>query len=347
MEAAEIPVLESPEIHRRRRTLALSALVVVAFLCAVFGMVGGAGYAGFSRGIAERPTRTAGGIDQDPSYLIGQFQKCVDGVNAANGARAQAYCEEVLRLQPGNRGAQELLTTAVALQVIPTVAVYPTAVRVKSADSAAVFAQFQTAVQNKDWDAAINFGSALRALDRRFEKDAVETGLFGALTTRGTSAINNGNLEAGLFDLEVAAAIRKLDDRTEGTRQIVSLYQDAQYFYGADWDTAIAKYRQVYAFSPGFRDTARKLFDSYLRSGEEHDARRDYCTSERRYAGALQLFASPDVDAKRAQAQIYCLNPPILPPILIVTPGPGTVAPQGTPYSGTLPLGYPTPTARP
>ncbi len=344
IDSVEIPVVASPEISRRRRRLLLGALGSVASACALLGLMAGSGYAGFSRGLSERPTRSSGANAQDPAYLVDQYQRCIDAISAANGPRAQAYCEEVLRLQPGNKGAQELRATALAIQIPATLESHPPPIRVQAEDKKVAFEQFQSALASSNWDVTINYGEALRALDKTYERATVEAGLYKALVTRGGGAINKGELEAGLFDFEVAAEIKKLDDRTEGMRVVVSLYQDAQYFYGADWDGAISKYRQVYAASPGFRDTARKLYESYWRSGEENDARRDYCQAEKRYTSALQLFVTAEIQAKHTLAQTYCLaTPPIL-----LTAGPGTSIPvAGTSAPGSVPLGYASPTPKP
>lgn len=325
----ELPVVESPEIQRRRRQRGATLLGLFGYGCAIIAMLTGLAYAGYTRGLAERVPRSAA-PELDGGYLAAQLTRCKDAIDVSNSERAIPFCQEVLRLQPSNLGAQMLLATAQA--ILPTASpALPTStpIPVNDADKATAFAQFIAANQRRDLDTVINIGGQLRVLDRNYEKASIEPPLYAALIARGNQNLNNGSLEAALFDYDTAATLRKLDERTESNRFVITLYQDGAFLFGADWEGAIAKLRQVYAISPGFRDTGRLLYQAYVRSGDTFAARLDACGAERRYMAASQLFSAPELDSKRSTAAAACANGGFFPP---PAGTPGTPqAPRGTP----------------
>jgi hypothetical protein len=131
---------------------------------------------------------------------------------------------------------------------------------------------------------------------------------YNALVTRGVFRLNEGDIEAGLYDLDMAATIRDLDAQTESKRQMAAMYQNAMYYFGADWEKAIKLLTQVYNISPGYRDVASKLFDAYERTGDAYAGAFAWCPAEIRYASALSITASTQVEQKHITAQQNCLT---------------------------------------
>ncbi len=294
------PVLRASSTTQRRLVSALGFLV---FLCGMAGMIGLATYSGMQAGESERNIRSTATAN---AYLLTLFQRGLDELNRGNPVLAQAYLEEAYRMQPGNAGVRNLILTAQVAQTPTPTPVPPTPTPVIT-DKGELLRRMQAAYTEQDWDTVISLGDQLRALDSAYQQATVNELRYGALVARGLARIAGDEIEAGLYDLDIAATIRPLDSATEGTRQIASLYQDAITYVGADWSRAIKLLRQVYGLSPGFRDVAGRLFEAYLGAGDAYAAIQDWCPAEEQYAGALSIRNSPIVDGKRADAQQRCL----------------------------------------
>ncbi len=292
----------SPPPSRTRRHL-VSALGFLVFLCGMAGMIGLATYGGMRAGEGERSVRSTATAN---AYLLTLFQRGLDELNRGNPVLAQAYLEEAYRIQPGNAGVRDLILTAQFAQTPTPTPVPPTPTPIIT-DKGDLLGRMQTAYAEQDWNTVINLGDQLRALDSAYQEAAVNDLRYKALVARGLARIAGNEIEAGLYDLDIAATIHPLDSATEGTRQIASLYQDAITYVGADWSRAIKLLKQVYTLSPSFRDVASRLFEAYLGAGDAYAAIQDWCPAEQQYAGALSVRNSPSIEAKRANAQQRCL----------------------------------------
>lgn len=281
----------------------MSVLGFLVFLCGMAGMIGLATYSGMQAGEGERRVRSTATAN---AYLLTLFQRGLDELNRGNPVLAQAYLEEAYRMQPGNAGVRNLILTAQFAQTPTPTPVTPTPTPVIT-DKGELLRRMQAAQAGGDWDTVISLGDQLRALDSAYQQDTVNDLRYEALVARGLARIAGDEIEAGLYDLDIAAAIRPLDSATERTRQIASLYQDAITYVGADWARAIQLLKQVYALSPGFRDVASRLFEAYLGAGNAYAAIQEWCPAEEQYAGALSVRNSPAIEAKRADAQQRCL----------------------------------------
>lgn len=281
----------------------MSALGFLVFLCGMAGMIGLSTFSGMRAGESERNVRSTATAN---AYLLTLFQRGLDELNRGNPALAQAYLEEAYRMQPGNAGVRDLILTAQFAQTPTPTPITPTPTPVIT-DKGELLRRMQAAYAAQDWNTVISLGDQLRALDSAWEVATVNELRYGALVARGLARIAGDEIEAGLYDLDIAATIRPLDSATEGTRQIASLYQDAITYAGADWSRAIKLLKQVYALSPGFRDVGTRLYQTYLSAGDAYAALREWCPAEEQYAGALSIRNSPAVEAKRADAQQRCL----------------------------------------
>jgi tetratricopeptide (TPR) repeat protein len=294
----------------RRQKLGVGVLAFLTFACLMVAMIGGAGYAGFQRGVNERQQlESQKAKDTFDAEMMDRYARGLDALRKGNPQLAQANLEAALQFQPNNYALREALSTAIVMQT-PTVIPQATPLPTLPANVDDVFKTLQAAVDSKQWDVAINAGLRLRENNADYQSELVEDLYFRALIARGAARINRGELEPGLFDLDQASAIRKLDSAMQSTRTIVATYLDASYFYGADWDRAIAKLLQVYAISPRFRDTTQKLNEAYIKSGDALGEAQNWCEAAKRYASALQISQSPSVDQKRVQADQYCLTRP-------------------------------------
>ncbi len=282
----------------------MGLLSILAFTCILITLITASGYLGARNGSAElkvHATQTA-----DANLLL-WFQQGLDQLHQGNYQLAEANFEAVLRQQPSNTGVQQLLATAQVAQTPTATPIPPTPTPVIT-DKGELLAHAKTAYNQQDWDTTINLLDQLRALDSSYERTTVNNMRYTALVTRGLSRLNEGDIEAGLYDLDVASTIHDLDAQTESQRQIAAMYQNALYYFGADWEKAIDLLTQVYQISPGYGDVAAKLFEAYERAGDAYAGAYQWCPAEVRYTYALSMTSNAEVADKRNNAQHNCLT---------------------------------------
>lgn len=300
------PVLgPTPTKRGRVGRAVLSGLGVLGLLCLMLAMIGGAGLLGAQAGEQERQvvaTRTV------QAYIYERFQKCLDFKNAGNYPRAQVECETVQKFQPNQPGIRDLVATVIVAQTPTAPPPLPTPTPVLT-DKGQLFELLKTAFSRKDWDTVILLGDQLRALDANYEAASVASWRYAALTTRGIARLRAGAIEAGIFDLDIAERIQKLDANAAAERNYAELYQNAISTFGADWETAIRRLTQLYQASPAYRDVGARLFQAYVGAGDSFAGRQDWCPAEKRYASALALVpGAAGLDQKRGAAAQQCLT---------------------------------------
>lgn len=290
------------QTHRIRRGI-LVGLSLILFLCVVAMGISGAALLGArtgSRALEARITATAS------SNLLSWFQHGLDLMQQGNYPLAEANFEAVLQIQPDNIGVQQLIATARAAQTPLPPTPTPTATPIIT-DKGELYTRLKNAFDNQNWDSTIALADQLRAFDAGYERESVRSMLYEALVTRGRFRLDEGDIEAGLYDLDIAATLQALDPQTEAQRQMAAMYQNALYYFGADWEKTIRLLSQVYALSPAYRDVSTKLYEAYVRAGDAHAALNDWCPAEARYAGAISVRSSTQMDQKHSNAQQLCL----------------------------------------
>lgn len=243
------------------------------------------------------------------AQIVEWFLRGMDLLKQGNYPLAEANLAAVLKAQPDNIGVQQLLATARVAQT-PTVAPptpTPTPVPIYT-DKAELLDQMKIAADQEIWDTVINLADQLRAIDSHYESNTVDSLRFKALVTRGLDRLNQGDIEAGLYDLDAAAAIHDLDPATQSQRQLAAMYQNAVNYLGADWDKAIELLKQIYAIQPRYRDVARRLLDAYVHSGDAFAGMQNWCPAETHYAGAISIATNPQLEQKHTDAQQKCLT---------------------------------------
>ncbi|MEO6062672.1 MAG: hypothetical protein ABIQ99_12110, partial [Thermoflexales bacterium] len=299
------PSAKSAPRRRSAGRAALGALGFLLFLCVLAAMIAGSGYAGSQAGEQERNARATTTVQ---AYVMDRFQKCLDFMNAGNYSRAQAECETVQRFQPNIFGLRGMLATIVVAQTPTALPPVPTPTAVLT-DKGELFRLLKAAWDKKEWDTVILLGDQLRALDVAYESASVAEWRYKALTTRGVTRLRAGNIEAGIFDLDIAEKIQKLDANTAAERTYAELYQRAMSTFGADWETAIRRLTQLFQVSPGYRDVASKLFQAYVGAGDAYAGLLDWCPAEKRFVSAQGLVpTAPGLEQKRLGAAQQCLT---------------------------------------
>lgn len=267
-------------------------------------MIGVSGLLGAREGeqiLAVRRTATI-------QALIGQrfdlgLQLLADG----NPILAQANLEEVLRYQPGNTGARDLLATAVFLQTpsptpLPSATPRPTA----AVSAAELFASARSAAAAENWDEVLQLTDRLTTLDPKYQFDSVADLRYDALLARGLAGLASralDDLERGIFDLEQAELIRALPNNARAARDIAVRYQTAIQYIGADWDAAI---RLLRALPGDYRDVGVQLRSAYVMAGDSFAQAGNWCEARRRYDAAASALGEQSVQAKLADAAARC-----------------------------------------
>lgn len=294
-----------PVAKRFSGRIATGALGASAFVCLLLAMVAVSAFAGSQAGVQERDARATTTVQ---AYVMDRFQKCLDFMNGGNYPRAQAECETVQRFQPNLFGLRSLVATIVVAQTPTAPPPLPTPTPILT-DKGELFALLRAANDKRDWDTVILLGDQLRALDAVYEAANVAAWRYRALTSRGVARLRAGQTEAGIFDLDVAERIQKLDANTASERTYAELYQNALSTFGADWETAIRRLTQLYQVSPGYRDVAAKLFQAYVGAGDAYAGLLDWCPAEKRYGSAQGLVpGAAGLEQKRLGAAQQCLT---------------------------------------
>jgi tetratricopeptide (TPR) repeat protein len=293
----------SPKPKQRLHRYA-PALVTLVFACSMAVMVAVSGVLGAREGeqmLGVRRTATV-------QALIGQrfdigLQLLADG----NPVLAQANLEEVLRYQPGNTGARDLLATAVFLQTpsptpLPSATPRPTA----SVSAAELFTAARTAATDENWDEVLQLTERLTALDPKYQYDSVADLRYEALLARGLAGVASralDDLERGIFDLDQAEGIRALPASAAAARDAAVRYQTAIQYIGADWDTAI---RLLRAMPADYRDVGAQLRSAYIMAGDAYAQAGNWCEARRRYDDAAKALGAQSVQAKLTDAATRC-----------------------------------------
>jgi tetratricopeptide (TPR) repeat protein len=305
---ADIPTdalpLSGSSTSARRRMVArrlLPALFVAMFICALAGIVAAGALAGAQVGRQEAALRATATI---AASLLARFEKANALMREGKYALAEANYAYILQYQPENYGVRQLIATAIAAQTPTPTPIPPTPTPVIT-DKGQLLALAREAAAAQDWDTVIRLTDQLAALDAAFEPAAVSDLRYRALVARGLSRLRGNLLEQGLYDLDRAAAIRPLSDAVEGERRLAAAYQSALYYFGADWERAIAQLEQLYRAAPAYRDVATRLREANARAGDAYAGAGDWCAAAKKYARAAELGA-PTAE-KRQDADLRCL----------------------------------------
>jgi tetratricopeptide (TPR) repeat protein len=243
--------------------------------------------------------------------LVDWFLRGIDQMQKGNYPLAEANFEAFLKAQPNNSSVQQLITMARVAQTPTTVPPTPTPSPVPTmvvTDKAQLFAELLSANDQQQLDKVINLADQLRAVDADYESDTVTNLRYRALVERGLSRLADGDLEAGLYDLDLASSIRDLEPQVQQQRQTAAMYQNAVNYFGADWDKSIELLRQVYAFSPRYRDVSVKLLEAYERSGDAYASVQQWCLANTHYASAVAMSSNARITQKQADAHQKCLT---------------------------------------
>jgi tetratricopeptide (TPR) repeat protein len=294
---------------RRWPSLLVIGISLVGILLLI---IGGAVWKGYQAGLTEREQewQATQAIELNKQYNLG----LVD-LAAGRYELAGERFEYILKIDPNYPGAADKLTEAkVAQQITPTItplpSLTPLAPVTPAADPASIFALAQQSQAATNWDEAIQRLTQLRALDPTYKASQVDQMLFTALRNRGVARIQAKDLEGGIFDLNQAEALGKLDQDAKNHRLWARYYLDALSYWGLNWQKTVELLSELHSFAPYFQDTPAKLHEAQLNYAAQLTAAGDHCGAAEQYAAAQALSAVPAIADKLATAQVECIPTP-------------------------------------
>ncbi len=328
----------APAPLRLGRRLSLIGLgTLVLFLL----VLGGAGFAGYQAGLAQRDTQARATQATDLEH---QYQLGLADVAAGRYEVAQARFEYILQLDPQYRdAAQQLAQVRAAMAVTPTptpapatataTASPPPPTATQSHEAADLFAQAQAQSAAGDWDSVISTLSRLHAVDPNYQAVKANGMLYVAYRNRGVARIAGPDIESGMFDLDKAEAIGPLDSDALNYRAWGRLYLAAQSFWGLNWQQALQILQQLHLIAPYFHDTPTLLYEATVNYADQLAHSGDPCGAAQHYAEAQDLKPDPKVAEALAAAQASCAKTPEPPAKSSGTPGTpeATAAAKSTP----------------
>jgi tetratricopeptide (TPR) repeat protein len=296
------------------RRLSLIGLGTVLLLLVVLL---GAGYAGYQAGLIQQQQqyRATQAADLQLQYDLG-----LGDLAAGRYEVAIARFEYIVQLDPQYRDAGLKLAEArQALAAPPTPRPSPTpgaataspTPAATSGEAQAIYDRAQDAYAVGDWDGVITALGELHAVDAEFEAVRVDGMLYVALRNRGIASILGDAMEAGMFDLDQAAAFGPLDTEALNYRAWARLYLAAQSYWGLDWRQAMEILQQLYLIAPYFRDTNTRLYQATVNYAHQLAAAGEACAAAEHFLAAQAIFADdPAVAPALAEAQAACAAAP-------------------------------------
>ncbi len=246
----------------------LIGTVALALLFMFVAVVGLAGLAGWRDGGIARQTQRAVAL---LGTLEGQLTLAANDLANQQYALARGRCQYILEQQPFNRGAAECLSTAQAgllATATPTPApptATPTAPPQAPTPTLAsgaftpeeLFARGQEALRRSDWESAMSWLEALRALDGTFRRREVEDMLVTVYQALGNQYRFEGRLSEMVVVIEKALKIRALPDTDwQFTINATKLYLSARgYLDAGNYALAAQVFATLMEIAPNYLNT--------------------------------------------------------------------------------------------
>ncbi|MBP7687617.1 MAG: PD40 domain-containing protein [Thermoflexales bacterium] len=295
------PVLPpSPPASPARRTarrISSTTLLIVLFSCGLISLIVASAVGGVVIGLQDRETDRQAEADR-------YYQEGLANFASGKLELAKADFEYVLRLDPAYPGAQEQIAQVTdRLTVKPT----PTSAALTSAIDQ-LYETGLTAYQAQKWATAIDALAQVRSIDPAYQAAQVSQYLFDASVTYGLELIEADRLEEAIAYLDQAAYIRPLPAAAALQAQYAKLYLTARGYWNVNWERAIERFTELYAFAPGYKDTFARLVGSYVEYGNERVRAGDSCTAQKQYEEAIKLSPGAALQAKLDQATQVCLT---------------------------------------
>jgi tetratricopeptide (TPR) repeat protein len=260
---------------------------IALFLLFMFvAVVGLAGVAGWRDGGIARQTQRAVAL---AGTLEGQLTLAAADLANQQYSLARGRCQYILAQQPFNRSAAECLSTAQAgllATATPTPApptVTPTAPPETPMPTLSgaftpeeLFARGQEAMRRSDWESAMSWLEALRALDGTFRRREVEDMLVTVYQALGNQYRFEGRLSEMVVVIEKALKIRALPDTDwQFTINATKLYLSARgYLDAGNFALAAQVFATLMEIAPNYLNTRELACRAFNAAGDSANVAR-------------------------------------------------------------------------
>ena len=283
----------------KARRVSAATLLILAFACGFLGLIAAAGLGGVYAGLQDRKAEEQ--AQADKFYQEGLANRTTGKLQLA-----RADFEYVLKIKPDYPGAREQVA-----QIADLLAVKPTptsAVQVNVTQQ--LYEAGADAYDQKNWKAAIEILSQVRAIDPAYEKDRIAQMIYQAALTNGQQLLTEDRLEEAIAYLDQAAYLQALPADVEAEVQYARLYVTARDYWNVNWEKAIESFGELVKIGPGYRDTFARYVEAYIQYGDERTRAGDPCAAHKQYEEALQLRPAADLQTKADAAREACLTVP-------------------------------------
>jgi tetratricopeptide (TPR) repeat protein len=288
-------------------------------------LIGLGGFGGYSSGIGVRQNAEDSIISQQ---LSEQFSYALVDIEFGRFEVAKQRLEFIIDSDPSFPGAQQKLTEVLVLSAIPTATLAPTLTATPDFSGAEnAFQRAQQLISAQDWPGAVTALDTIRKLDSTYKTAQVDGMYYFALRNQGYDLITKqGNLEGGIYYLNLAERFGPLDNNSVGLRDGARAYITGASFWELDWAQAVTYFEQVGAGWPSMWDgtmtASQRYFIALTSYANELFIKQEYCAAYDVYQTAASigaLDAGSANNAAQAYAQCYPPTEVILPTATIET----------------------------
>jgi tetratricopeptide (TPR) repeat protein len=265
--------------------------------------------------------------------LAGQFE------------RAKDRFEYVLTLDPDHEAATELLGRAMEGLNQPTHTPKPesTPTPTETPDLGSyegIFQSAQAAFNRGDWTTTLDLLLRLRAEDPDYRLDEVNRLMASALRNRGMEKLFRGDIELGVYDLNLAERFGPLDGQAASWRRSAVYYSYANSFFGLDWAMAAQHFGEL-CVADIWRSCSK-----YAESAKEYAVLlaedEQWCEAMFYFGESLAQAGDPAKEPTATKVAAICMTATAPSPTATATSTLGTETPTAT---ATFAVGSATPTA--
>lgn len=279
-----------PASHLKRRILTGAIAVLVIALVAAAG----GGYFAGSRAKVQAQQSAVEAQARE------QFDLALEDMRAGRYAFAQQRLQYVLSLDPKFPAADAMLAQALkGLNATPTVTPSATPIPTPTLDlprAQQLMSQAQQQFQNKDWAGMVETLMSLRVAVPDYQPTRVSGLMYVALSGEGAALIDKGQLEQGIYDLDLAERYGPLDYKTSQRRDwaklLLKVYQAANLYFQQDWQQSVSYFAQAYSMAPNYGDTIQKYPQALQKYGDQLMGKGNPCDAAPEYQAAVNIQPS-------------------------------------------------------
>jgi tetratricopeptide (TPR) repeat protein len=273
-------------------------------------LIGLGGYGGYSSALKVRESAKAQIINQQ---LGEQYQMALVDIQFGRYDVAKQRLEFILKNNPTFPGALDTLTQVLVLSNQPTPTVTPSltpTVDFSGVENA--FAQAQQLVAAQDWPNALNALDQIRKMDPTYNVSLVDGMYYFSLRNYGVALIGQGNLEGGIYQLNLAERFGPLDNTARMLRDNARFYLDAASFWELDWRRAAEAFAQLNGSGlwDGTMTATERYYYAAMRYGDSLYNDNNYCEAYEQYQNAQSIGNLDGVASKNANQAYQACYPP-------------------------------------